>query len=85
MSMIARLGDPLTHGAKIVSGLTDKLSDGKPTATIGSTVSCPIHGTNRIINVTTTVISDGKPTDHVSARAACGAVIIIGSTDVLIG
>jgi uncharacterized Zn-binding protein involved in type VI secretion len=83
---IARLGDQMTHGAKIISGSTDKLSDGKPTVTIGSTVYCPEHGTNSIINVsTTTVQTDGKLTATVNARAACGAIVISGSQTISVG
>ena len=83
--MLARLGDPMTHGAKVITGSTDKLSDSLPTARMGDTVYCPIHGVNRIVNVSSTVITDGKPTATVTSRAACGAVIIGGSTNILIG
>lgn len=85
MSMIARLGDPTSHGGSVLTGSTDKLSDGLPTARIGDLVSCPIHGTNPIINATSTVITDGQVTACVTATSACGSVIIVGSTDILIG
>ena len=85
MSMIARLGDPNSHGGRILTGSTDKLSDGLPTARLSDKVSCPIHGTNSIVsNCSTTVITDGLPTAFVGSICGCGATIIDGSQTIQI-
>lgn len=84
--LLARLGDPTSHGGNVLTGSTNKLTDSLPTARFSDMVSCPIHGTNSIISgCSETVITDGLPTAGVGSRSACGSVIISGSTDTLIG
>lgn len=84
MLFTARLGDHLSHGATIISGSSTRTVDGIPVARLGDLVNCPIHGVNPIIAVLDTPLTDGVNTAHLNAAAACGAIIIDGSTDVLI-
>lgn len=84
--MIARLGDQNSHGGVILTGSETKLSDGLPTARLGDTASCPLHGTNSIVDtIVTDYLIDGKPVATVGAIMACGAIIITGSEDILVG
>lgn len=84
--MVARLGDQNSHGGVILTGSTDKLTNGLSTAILGSQCSCPIHGTNSIVTVQqTTVLTDGSVTAVDAAIMQCGAVIILGSQNVQAG
>ncbi len=85
MESIALLNSKLTHGAYIISGSPDRNVDNQPVARLGDIVYCPIHHINKIIAVTVTQETDSHPVAHVSALAACGAVIISGSPDLIVG
>lgn len=80
-----RLGDSMTHGATLVSGSADRLVNNIPVCRLGDVVSCPIHGINQIVSVNTTTYTDNKNTVIIGAVAACGAVVITGSPNVLTG
>lgn len=86
MAIVARVGDPNSHGGVILTGSTDKLSNGVPTAILSSQCSCPIHGTNTIVEVPQyTVLTDGSITAVYGSVMECGAIIIIGSENIQVG
>jgi uncharacterized Zn-binding protein involved in type VI secretion len=72
--------DSNSHGGKVLTG-TDRIKvKGRRAARIGDTVSCPIHGDNRIIEGgprikagTTLLARDGDHTE-------CGAYLIASSS-----
>lgn len=81
---IALLGAAMTHGAHVITGSPDHYVNGLPVTRIGDLVYCPLngHGVNPIVAVqTTTDSSGGKLIATVNAVAACGAVVVTGSTN----
>jgi len=48
---VVRLGDPTTHGGKVISASSTTIVEGKTVALVGDLVVCPIqgHGVNKII------------------------------------
>lgn len=82
----ARLGDLLTHGAKVITGQQNVFTNNRPTARLGDLVMCPKHGVNPLIaQLAPSVYSVQQKTAHVTSIAKCGAVIITASPDVLTG
>jgi uncharacterized Zn-binding protein involved in type VI secretion len=82
---LARVTDMCTHGAVVITGSPDKYNDNLSVARLHDIVACPRHGPNPIISITTTQQTDNLLTAHVIAIAACGAVIITGSSDNYVG
>lgn len=85
MIEIALLTSAMSHGAHIITGSPDRYVDGLPVPGLTDIVYCPIHGVNSIISVTITQETDNLRTAHVNAIAACGAIIISGSTNCYVG
>jgi uncharacterized Zn-binding protein involved in type VI secretion len=79
MRNVIRLGDPTSHGGKVVSvRATHFTVDGKPVACVGDICSCPVKGHDNC------TIAEGDP-DHVIDGAAvaydghkttCGAALV---------
>ena len=55
----------------------------KPTARLGDTHVCPIHGPNVIVQTASRSICDGRPVATVGDMTACGAAILTGSSGCL--
>jgi len=78
MKGIIRLGDPTSHGGKVVSASGRVEVRGKKVARVGDRCSCPIKGHKDC------VIVDGHPTIEVDGvavafegnRLSCGATLI---------
>lgn len=79
MPNVIRLGDPTSHGGKVVSVSADHFTvDGKPVARVGDVCSCPIKGHDNC------KIAEGDPRhtiDDVAVvyeghRTTCGATLI---------
>lgn len=71
------LGDPTSHGGRVVTA-TSKISiNGKPVAQVGDLVSCPQqgHGINPIIYSNSACITDKTRICLNGAKAACGCII----------
>lgn len=78
---ITRVGDTMTHGARLIFGSPTKLVDNLPVIRIGDLVSCPIHGNNPIVSgCSPNVQSEGLFVSRLGAMSACGAMVISGST-----
>lgn len=83
----ARVGDPTSHGGKVLNGSLNVFVNGKALALVGiSMVSCPIHGTNPIVKGSNAnVLTNGKQRAMVGAISACGSRITSGSSDTING
>jgi uncharacterized Zn-binding protein involved in type VI secretion len=84
MQPVARLGDKSSHGGTIITATSTVTVNGLPMALEGDLHQCPIkkHGTTQLKSVTTDTDADGKKIITVGAIAGCGAVIVVGSSNV---
>jgi uncharacterized Zn-binding protein involved in type VI secretion len=74
---IIRLGDPTTHGGKVVEGSPTDICHGKPIAFIGHQTYCPqCKGTFPIVEGAPTTTFYGKGVALAGMRTACGALLI---------
>jgi uncharacterized Zn-binding protein involved in type VI secretion len=85
MSGTARVGDSHSHGGNIISGSSDTITNGVGTAKIGDTAYCVEHGNVSVISGATGTMTNGPLTARVNDSLSCGATIINGSTDRIIG
>lgn len=77
MPEIIRLGDPTSHGGKVLEGSVTDICHGKPIAYIGHKVSCPqCKGTYPIIEGVQTTTFYGKGVAVAGMKTACGATLI---------
>ena len=80
MPAIARQGDTSTHGGAISNGSPNLNCNGRPVARVGDILACPTHGPQPIVSTPVSgKTNQGKQIAVVGARAACGAVITVGS------
>jgi uncharacterized Zn-binding protein involved in type VI secretion len=78
MKNVIRLGDPTSHGGRVVSTGSNFSAFGKPVARVGDKCVCPISGHQVCI------IVEGDPTWSIDGRAvalsgcktSCGATLI---------
>jgi uncharacterized Zn-binding protein involved in type VI secretion len=78
MANVIRLGDPTSHGGKVVScGATTVKAAGKPLAVVGDKVTCPVQG-----HVNCTIATgnakhriNGKAVAYDGDKTSCGAVL----------
>lgn len=74
---IIRLGDPTSHGGKVIEGSPFDICHGKPIAFIGHQTFCPqCKGTFPIIEGAPTTTFYGKGVALAGMRTACGALLI---------
>lgn len=75
---VVRLGDPTTHGGRVISASSSMQMEGKLVALLGDLVSCPIpgHGVNPIIEGSDCFTYDGKPIVVHGNKSACGCCVI---------
>lgn len=74
---IIRLGDPTSHGGKVLEGSTTNICHGKPIAYVGHKTSCPkCKGTFPIIEGAMTTTFYGKGVALAGMKTACGATLI---------
>lgn len=78
MKRVIRLGDPTTHGGKVVSATSHHMIYGKPVARLGDQVMCPIpgHGVTTIVEGDPTWLIDGIPVALEGHKTSCGASLI---------
>ncbi|ALU91128.1 paar motif family protein [Herbaspirillum rubrisubalbicans M1] len=70
------IGDKTSHGGSVIEGSGQTLVGNKLVARIGDQVSCPRHGTTRIVSGDATMVVDGSPVARDGDKTACGAVLI---------
>ncbi|GAB2683930.1 PAAR domain-containing protein [Saccharopolyspora gloriosae] len=101
MPPAARLGDPISHGGTVgpppppvAVRVATVLIGGKPAAVTGSTVVCgiPPHALLGPANVLTpspprggVVLIGNLPAAKMMDKSSCGAQVIVGAMNVLIG
>jgi len=92
MPAAARVGDATGHPGIIAGpGVTTVLIGGKPAAVVGDNHTCALppnagpHPPSPLVKGSKTVLIGGKPAARVGDSAGCGAVIVAGAKDVLIG
>jgi len=75
---VIRLGDPTTHGGKVVSASAVTTIFGKPVARMGDKATCPIpgHGTVTIVEGDPDWTDDGKPISLEGHKCSCGCSLI---------
>ena len=75
---IIRLGDPTSHGGKVISASATHTIGGLGIARVGDSVACPIagHGVNPIVEGAPTFLIDGRMVALQGHRSACGCVLI---------
>lgn len=65
----------------MVTGSGDTLTNGIPTARIGDTYDCPIHGPNPIVTGSPDVLVNSRNVARIGDQTACGASLVTGSPD----
>lgn len=85
MSLVARIGDTIDHGGRVVSGSASAFAEGMPVARLGDLVLCEQHGLKKIIQTDyANVMVEGKPVAHIGATCECGAKIITGAATCIV-
>lgn len=84
---VVRLGDPTSHGGKVITASSTSLVDGKAIALIGDLVSCPKpgHGVNKIITGSESCFSDGKAIVVEDCICECGCKVISTINTIIMG
>ena len=72
MPALACLGEATTHGGKIVSASLTLFVNGNKVALVGDLISCPEHGTNRIIEGDPTAFENGVSVVADNCLCECG-------------
>jgi uncharacterized Zn-binding protein involved in type VI secretion len=75
---IIRLGDPTSHGGKVISASLTHSIDGIGIARVGDKIMCPItgHGVNPIIEGSATYLIGGRMVALHGNRSLCGCTLI---------
>lgn len=82
---IIRLGDPTSHGGKVLEGSPTDICDGKPIAYVGHQTFCPkCRGNFPIIEGALTTTFFGKGVALAGMKTACGATLIATQSTVIV-
>lgn len=79
MANVIRLGDPTSHGGKVVSAVADWFTvDGIPVARVNDKCVCPIpgHANCTIVEGDPNHTVDGLAVAYAGHRTSCGATLI---------
>lgn len=78
MPKIIRLGDPTSHGGKVVSAANHLKIMDLPVARLGDACTCPLPGHNDcvIVEGDSTWLIDGIPVALEGHKTSCGARLI---------
>lgn len=78
MRKIIRLGDPTSHGGKVVSATSHVTVGGIPVARVGDRCTCPVKGHNNcvITEGDSNWLIDGIPVALEGCGVSCGAVVL---------
>lgn len=85
MPSVARLGDAISHGGRIISASADTQANGLGVARIGDLAYCEKHGTVTIVGGAQTTSTNGPLTARVGDACSCGATITGGSPNRIVG
>ena len=88
-SSALRLGDPGTHGGRIVAGASTVLVQGRPAARLGDAHIEPPpwagHGAQSVASGSGTVFAEGRPMAREGDSAVCGARLLPTQGSVRVG
>jgi len=75
---VIRLGDPHSHGGKVVKASGHSLVMGRAVACVGDECTCPVPGHNGcvIVEGDPAVTLDGIPVAFDGHKTSCGAALI---------
>ena len=73
--LVARLGDPGSHGGAIITSAAKTSAESKRIARIGDIYDCPRHGPNPIVSGAGTRTVEGAKVALDGSLTECGAVI----------
>lgn len=78
MKRVIRLGDPTTHGGKVVSAAAHSNIHGIQIARLGDKVTCPLpgHGSVTIVEGDPNWLIEGVPVALEGHKTSCGASLI---------
>lgn len=78
MKGVIRLGDPTSHGGKVVAASGSGVVSGLPVARVGDACVCPKRGHSKcvIVEGDPAVLLDGVPVAFEGHRTSCGAALI---------
>ncbi|WP_307743443.1 PAAR domain-containing protein [uncultured Pantoea sp.] len=80
------LGYATTHGGKVTSASSSFDISGKNVALLNDTVSCPMHGTNKIIECDVSAYEEnGRGIVLHNCKTQCGASVIASMQDMEVG
>ena len=86
MQPAARMGDAICPGGAIVSGSGDVSINGIPAGLLGMSVApCAFHGGAPVASGSGSVFINNLPAARLGDITGCGAAVVSGSGDVLIG
>lgn len=76
------LGDATSHGGKVTSASSSLEMSGKNAALLNDTVSCPEHGSNKIIESDVSAYEEnGRGIVIHNCKTQCGASVIASMQD----
>ena len=80
---VIRLGDPTSHGGRVISASARMTIDGIPVALVGDRCTCPIpyHYNCVIVEGESEVIYDGIQVALEGHKTSCGATLIPSQTN----
>ncbi len=75
---IVRLGDPASHGGRVISASPTHVISGIGIARVGDSVACPIqgHGVNPIVEGASGFMIGGRMVALHGHHSACGCTLI---------
>lgn len=78
MKAVIRIGDPTSHGGRVVSAATHYVAFGKPVARVGDRCICPVpgHQVCIIVEGDSSWTIDGRPVALHGCKTSCGASLI---------
>ncbi|EMB4323194.1 PAAR domain-containing protein [Pluralibacter gergoviae] len=80
------LGDPTSHGGKVITVSSTFELSGKNAALLNDTVTCPEHGINKIIECDISAYEEnGRGIVLHGCRTQCGASVIASMQDMEVG
>lgn len=69
-------GDANTHGGMVLAASGSFTIDGRRVARLGDTITCPLHGPNKIIEGDFSTLDEGIALALHGHRCACGCALI---------
>lgn len=77
MKNVIRVGDPTSHGGKVITGASNFDVDGVPVACVGDQCTCPMNGHENcvIVEGDSNFVVDGRAVAFDGHKTSCGAVL----------